>query len=562
MMKASFLKAETYLRKTARFDLVAGLTVAMVGMPQAMAYAAIAGVNPIYGIYTAIVPAIAGSFFGSSNFLISGPSNASALVTYGVLSGLVEPEIYLEAVFALAILSGLIKLILGGLRLGGITRYISNSVLIGFLAGVAVLICIEQLGNLLGLPIIKNQGAASTFLQALRGLPNLNPYVLATAVLGLLSMAAIARFNARLPSAMFTLVITALFAQLINGHERGIRLVMDLSLPKDVGLALHLPVLPAEVYISLLPLAGSVALFSLVEAMSITRALSLTSGQKVNSSREFISQGLASIAGGLTQCLPASGSPSRSAVNYNAGAKTRLAGIFSGGFVWLLLVIFAGWIGYIPIPGLAAVVVVSAIGLINPEAIRLTWRTRLVSRLVMAATFAATILLPLHLAIYLGVLLSLAIYLYESGHLKLRLLIVNRRGKITEKNMTELEEIRPPLAVVNVEGDLYFGAVNDLENAINTCIEAGVKVLVLRVRRMRMLASTGVTTLQWAIINAQRKGMTILLSGVNEDVWRVLESSNILQFIGEEHVFRSGEELFSSTIQAVNYGRELVNKKG
>ena len=232
-------------------------------------------------------------------------------------------------VFALAVLSGAIKLALGLLRLGGIVRYISNSVLTGFLAAAGILITIDQFGNLFGLKLPKNDGIFAILAETLRNITQINLPVLITAAVGILVMLATRRINKKIPAALLAIVAAGLLVQIAGWQAQGVRLVSDLGLPTQAGIVFHLPDVSLPDWLNLLPAAGAVALFSLVEAMSITRAVSLSSGEKFNSSREFIGQGLASLVGGLAQCIPSSGSPSRSAVNMNAGARTRLAvGIF------------------------------------------------------------------------------------------------------------------------------------------------------------------------------------------------------------------------------------------
>jgi sulfate permease, SulP family len=554
-------QARHYLRSTLRYDLIAGLTVAMVALPQAMAYAAIAGVNPVYGIYTAVVPTVVGALAGSSSFLITGPSNASALVTYSVMTQSNDPLLLVELAFLLAILSGVIKLILGLLRLGGIIRFISNSVLTGFLGAIGILITFEQFGNLFGISIPKNQGVLAIVVETVKKLPEINPLVLATAAASLAVMLVVRRINRRLPAAMLAILCASLLVLLGGWHGDGVKLVADLNLPENPGLALHIPQAPWQSLLDLLPMAGAVALFSLVEAMSIARALSLSSGEKIDPSREFIGQGLASIVGGFMQCIPSSGSPSRSAVNYNAGAKTRLAAAFSGGFVFLMLVIFAKWIGYIPMPGLAAVVVVSALGLIDVKQIMLTWNTRTFSRVVLAATFAATLFLQLHLAIYFGVLLTILIHVYETSHLHLTYLVINAAGQVAEKPMQALFDDCPPIAVINVEGDLFFGAVSELEAAFEHCQQVGVRVLVLRLRRTRLLASTGVVALQGICAAARKSGTIVLLSGVNPQISSILNASKVTQWLGIDRVFGNTEILFESTQQAIAAAAQMLKSE-
>lgn len=552
---------QVYLRQSLRFDLLAGLTVAMVVLPQSMAYAAIAGVNPIYGIYTAIVPTIVGALFGASRVLITGPTNATALVVVGVLAGFSEHPDYVEFVFIVAILSGLIKLLLGIFRLGGIIRYISNSVLTGFLSAAAILIIIDQFGNLFGFHIPKDEGMIAILRVTAQNLGAINLPTLLTAVVTMACMLALRKIYKKLPSALLAVGLAALLVQAAGWHTQGVRLVEDVGLPDNIGLSIYIPQVPWQVIPDLLPAALAVALFSLVEAMSITKALSLSVGEKVHPSREFIGQGLAAIAGGLTQCIPSSGSPSRSAVSVGAGARTRLAGAFSGGFVWLLLMLLAGLIGYIPIPSLAGVVVISALGLINRNHILLTWKTRRVSQAVLVVTFLSTLLLPLHLAIYIGALLSILIYLYESGHLNLSILTFEPDGKVIERSIEQGLRNCPQVLVLNVEGDLYFGAVDDLDAALARCISSGAKVVVVRLRRMRLIASTGMAMLEGAVKTARKQGVEILLSGLNAETDDALRRAGLLDLLGEERVFCASEVVFESTRRAVAAGIERINRK-
>lgn len=550
---------KTYLRQSLRFDLLAGLTVAMVVLPQSMAYAAIAGVNPIYGIYTAIVPAIVGAVFGSSRVLITGPTNATALVMVGVMAVFSGQPAYVEFVFMVALLAGVIKLLLGVFKLGGIIRYISNSVLTGFLSAAAILIIVDQFGNLFGFRIPKDEGLVAILRTTIESIAQTNLPTLLTALFAMACMVVLRKINKRLPSALLAVGFASVLVQAAGWQAAGVRLVGDVGLPANPGLALHLPNVKLETIIDLLPAALAVALFSLVEAMSITKALSLAVGEKVNPSREFIGQGLAAIAGGLTQCIPPSGSPTRSAVSVGAGARTRLAGAFSGGFVWLLLVILIGVIGYIPIPSLTAVVIISAVGLINRDHITLTWKTRRASQAVMVVTFFSTLLLPLHIAIYIGVLLSILIYLYESGRLNLSILILEEQGDVIEKPLDEGLASQAPVLVLNVEGDLYFGAVDDLDAALTRCITSGAKVVVVRLRRMHLIASTGVAMLESAVRSAQKQGVVLILSGLNAETEVSLRRAGVIAALGEEHIFRSSAVLFQSTRRAVQAGLEESN---
>ena len=552
----------SYFKHTLRPDLVAGLTVAMIAVPQSMSYAAIAGVNPIYGLYTAIIPAIIGSLFGSSNHLMTGPTNAMALATASALLAVSGQADYFEYVFALAVMIGLVELILGLLRLGGIVRYISNSVLTGFLAGAGILIIINQLHTLLGLSRPVGASTLTTLWDLVQKLPRVNPHVLATGLFVIVVLIWAKRISPRLPRALLAIILAGALIQVFGWDTHGVVLVRDLDCSlSEARLSFHVPTIPLENIGSLIASAGAVALLGLVEAISIAKTIALASGQRINPSQEFVGQGLASLAGGFFQCIPPSGSLSRSGIAYGAGAKTRLTGVLSGVFVLLVLLIFSSLIGYIPVAGLAGVVVMSAYGLFDYRHLKLTWRSRTTSRIVLGVTFVATLLLPLYIAIYLGTILSIGIYLYESGSIQLRYLTLNENGQVTEHSLEDLAAERPPIALINVEGTLYFAAVDDMENKLRALLQTGVKVMILRVRRLHLLASTGVIALTRIVTSARDSGVTVLICGVTEEVGEILASSGFASPMEVEPVFEASNTLFESTSQALRRAREIITEE-
>ena len=554
-------RISAYVRYRLRPDLVAGLTVAMVAVPQGMSYAAIAGVNPVYGLYTAIIPAIIGSLFGSSNHLMTGPTNATALATAGALAALAGRPDYFEYVFAMAVIAGLVGLILGLLRLGGLIRYVSNSVLTGFLAGAGILIIVNQCHSLLGLSRPLGANTLTVLWDLVQQSSQTNPRVLATGFLAIVVLVLCKRISPRLPRALLAIVLAGVVVRVTGWDSRGVALVSDLgrSLGK-VRLAFHVPAISLENVESLLASASAIALLSRVEAMSIARTIALASGQRIDPSREFVGQGLASLVGGFFQCIPSSGSLSRSGVAYGSGAKTRLAGVLSGVFVLLVLLAFSRLIGYIPIAGLAGVVVVSAYGLFDYRHLKLTWQSRATSRVVLAVTFFATLLLPLHIAIYLGTLLSIGIYLYESGSIQLKYLTLNERGEFVEHSLEDIAAEQPSIALINVEGTLYFAAVDELEDSLQALLETGVKVMILRVRRLHLLASTGVLALKRIVTRARQVDATVLICGVTDEVNEILESSGLKSVAVADPIFRASDILFESTNQALRRAREIVTE--
>jgi sulfate permease, SulP family len=552
---------QTYLSTALRDDLYAGAAVAMVAIPQAMAYAAILGVSPLYGLYTAIVPTIVGAALGSAAFLITGPTNATALATASVLTNYAGRPGFVEYVFAVAILAGLIKLALGVLRFGGITHYVSNSVLTGFLAGVGILIILTQVDNLLGLPRAASgesvwtlQGLASIALR----LAHLNLCTLLVSLLTMSVMLGCQRLSRHLPGPLLAVTGASLLVWSTGWKGQGVALVSGMG---GLGLhypAWHVPAVSLADVSGLVTGAGAVALLSLVEAVSVAKSVAARSGHRMDPSREFIGQGAASLVGGFFGCIPSSGSPSRTAVAYSSGARTRTVGVVAGLIVLVTLLAFSSLLHWVPMASLAAVVILSSRALFNVEHITLTWRSRSVSRLVMLATFAAALLLPLQTAIYVGVLLSVGIYLFESSHLRLTYLIPAAGGQMLEHSLADLRSARPPLAIINVEGSLYFAAVENLEEQVFQVLQAGTKVIVLRVRSAHLLASTGASALRDLILRARALGAEILICGADDTLLATLEAAGLANLLGPSHLFRASEVLFQSTRAALERAEELL----
>jgi len=565
MLKASFMKKtikkiRRYVLGKFRADLTAGLTVAMVVIPQGMAYAAIAGVNPIYGLFTAIIPTIIAALFGSFPYLVTGPTNPTALVTASVLIAYADRTDYLEFVLALAVLAGLFKLLLGLLKLGSITKYISNSVLVGFLTGAGVLIIAGQMGHLLGITLVKSGELWTVISDFFANLSNVDILTMVVSMGSVFMMILIRRINRKLPAALITITLATLFVYLAGWGNQGVRLVTDFGLPKHVGFNFHIPNITLNELSSLGISGAAVALFGLMETVSIAKAMTQMSSDRLDPSQEMVGQGLASFIGGFFMCMPSSGSSSRTVINVVNGAKTRISAVISGISVFIFLMLFSNLIGYIPIPALAAVVVVSSAGLINIKLIKLTWQSRVQSRFVMLLTFVSTLVLPLEYAIYLGVLSTILIYLGQSSHINLNYIVEDDEGQFIELPMKGIEKQKPRIAIVNIEGDLYFAAVEDLRNQIEQILETDLKVLILRFRRTHLLGSTGVMVLEQLLRSAHDKGTRILFCGLQEDIREPLDAAGVTDSIGRKHVFPASHQLYQSTQQALEKAREFINE--
>ena len=558
MQKASKL-IQRYFKGKFRADLTAGLTVGMVVIPQSMAYAVIAGVNPVYGLFTAIIPTIIGALFGSSPFLVTGPTNPTALVTASVLLGYVDRGNYLEFVLALSILAGLFKLLFGLLKVGSLTRYLSNSVLVGFLSAAGVLIIAGQVGNLFGLTLPRSSNLWTILVNLIRNFPNINYLTLAVSAVCIAVMLVLRRLNPKLPAGLITVILAGLVVHFTGWANHDVQLVNAFGLPEYIQLSFHVPTIGLNEIPPLLVPGAAVALFGLMETVSITKAMSQMTGDRPNPSREMIGQGLASLTGGFFHCMPSSGSPSRTVINVVSGAKTRLSAVYSGLSVLIFILAASRLIGYIPMAALGAVVVVSSAGLINLKLIRMTWQSRIQSRAVMSLTFASALILPLDYAIFIGVLASLLIFLGESSQINLSYISEDGNGHFIELPVESIKKQNPQIVIVNVEGDLYFAAVEGLQDELEKILETHPKVLILRFRRTHLLASTGVVALNQFIQSAQKSGIHILFCGIHEKILETLDSAGIVNTIGASNIFTADDHLLSSTQQALEKAKTFLH---
>ena len=342
-----------------RPDLTAALTVTFLGIPQGLAYALIADLPPIVGLYAATLPATVGSLFRSSRHVISGPTNALSLLVGGVVGTLAATHgaSPTEVAVALAFAVGIFQLAAGTLKLGSIVDYISLPVVLGYITGAGVLIGVGQLGNL-----TRTAAERGHILHRLgtwgAGLGEVHGPTLWTGLASLAVVLAARKIDRRLPGALLAIVVTTLASFFLDLSGLGVPIVADLSVVKAALPPLTIPdlsLLPA-----LLPVAGAATVLSLVESTAVARAIAGSTGDRLDSSREFTGQGLANLSAAFVGGYPVSGSLSRSSLNWKAGAQTRWAGAFSGALVLLLLLVAGPAVNLVPLAGLAGLLFVVA----------------------------------------------------------------------------------------------------------------------------------------------------------------------------------------------------------
>jgi SulP family sulfate permease len=450
--------------ETLRHDATAALTSAAVVIPQGIAFAAIAGLPPQYGLYTAVVTPVIAALFGSSWHLVSGPTTAISVVVFATLSGLHEPGSadYIQAVLTITLLAGLFQLALGLVRLGQFVSLVSHSVMVGFTAGAAVLIALSQVSGFLGV-VLPRPSEIGEFAGAVwQALPETNPYVFAIAF-GTLAVAVLCkRFLPSWPNYLIGLVFGSGLAYAIDAEAQGTGFVQAISSGVPPFAA---PEFSLESLRALSSSAFALALLGLLEAVSIARAIALQSKQSLDSNQEIVGQGLSNIVGSFFSAYVGSGSFTRSALNYETGARTPVAAILAAVFLLGILLLIAPYIEYIPIPAMAGLIILVAWKLVDFKEIRHVLTSSVSESVVLLVTFSAVVLVELEFAIYAGVILSLSIFLRRSMRPGLPLNVPNARAPgrpFMSPVLWNLPEC-PQAVFARVQGSLYFGAVEYME---------------------------------------------------------------------------------------------------
>jgi len=547
-------------RDNLRADLAAGALGAIVVLPQGMAFATLAGLPPQYGLYAAMVPAVVAALWGSSWHLVSGPTNAISLVVFATMAQIAEPgsSQYVSLVITLSFVVGLIQLVMGLARFGVLVNFVSHTVVVGFTAGAAMLIVASQVRNFFGVPV----PAGASFFQTLHafatGLSQVEPYAVLVGAATLAAGMAARRWLPRVPYMIVAMVAGGALGYVLNrwlGQEHtGIRTLGALpgALPE-----LSAPSLSLDALGSLTGAAIAVSVLGLVEAVSIARSIALKSGQRIDGSQEFIGQGLSNLAGAFFSAYPSSGSFNRSGANYEAGARTPLAAVFSAGILVLIVLGVAPLAAFIPIASMAAILFLVAWGLIDLHHIATIVRASRAESAVLAATFAATLVLHLEFAVLVGIALSLALYLQRTSRPALRSIIPDAQSparKFRERRPGEAE--CPQLRMLRIEGSLYFGAVDHVGDYLQRIWEQRPeqKHLLVLSKSMNFVDVAGAEMLAREADRRRARGGGLYFYGLRESAAKMLTGPAFAEKFASGDVFTTKAESIAALFGRLDRG--------
>jgi len=557
----------------ARRDLLAGATVAAISLPQAMAYALIAGVDPKFGLYSAIVVTLVASIFGSSSHLINGPTNAISLVVFSALA-FFDPNSRhgaVEAMFLLGAMIGIIQILIAVFKLGDLTRYISESVVIGFMAGAGCLVALSQLGNLVGIAD-RGTGHQHVLRRVWMTLAEGGPANGRALAIGLTSVALVIGLRKltrkyRLPQfdMLVALIMTAAVAAMLGWTQPRPGASSLIAVVGNVPASLPSPHVPEIDFAWVKQLSGSafaIAFLGLLEALAIAKSIAVHTRQPLDYNRQCLAEGIANLTGAFFQCLPGSGSLTRSAINFQAGAATRASGVFAAGTVALVVVSLAPLARFIPKPALAGLLLVTAARLIDWKRLSYAMRaSRYDAGLVLITAFAA-VFISVEFSILIGVALSIILFVPRAARLKVSELIVTGEGVVRER----VPEDPPPadLIIHDLEGQLFFGAAPELDRFFDELklrlAADGVRFVVLRLKRTRNPDMVCLDRFEHFLRDAEKMGVTVLLAGIRPDLAQGLNNLRFYDWFAAEQVFREEDETYSATLHAVRAARELARQ--
>lgn len=549
--------ARSYTREAFRSDLSASLSVALLTIPQAIAYAAIAGLPPAYGIYAAVMLTLVCSFFANSELLLSGPTNAISLVVAGALLTASHPwvrENPAQGAVVLAFLVGVVQLGFGFLKAGNLAQFISRSVLVGFTAGAGLLIALNQVPVLLGLNLPPVRHLLARFSETFSHLGEMNIYALGIGFGSLGLLYAGKRWFPRWPAALVTLALATAVVGVFQLEDKGVKVAGNLP----AGLpGFSWPMVELGIVADLAGSAIAIALLGCIEGLSSAKRLSLATGQRMNSNQDFIGMGLAHLVGSFFQCMPGGGSFVRSALNFEAGARTRFAGVYSALWVVLMVMALAPVAKTIPSAALAALLIYLGTGLIKWDQIRSAVMATKSDAAVLILTFFCTLFLHLDTAIYIGVLASLILFLRKAS--APHLVEYNMEDDSMREIRSPKERSNPEISIVHVEGELFFGAADAFEEQVRLLAkDPNIRVIILRLKNARHLDATAAYAIAGLNDSLRRMGRLLLVSGAPPEVMNVMRRSGLIEKLGEENVFPSEENLTVATRRALLRAKEFL----
>lgn len=557
-MKSSFLKIKTIYLKS---DVLAGVTVALILIPQSLAYAQLAGLPAQYGLYAALIPPVIAAFFGSSKQLATGPVAVLSLMTASALSDFYTPGTpdYIQAAVFLALLLGIFQMLLGLIKFGGLISFLSHPVIYGFTNAAAIIIATTQLSKFFGVSVITHEHHYETVLAVFREAFQKTDII--TLMLGMWSIYAMYTFrkiNKKLPIVLLTVVFATALSILIQYKGSVIGAV-----PSGLPSISIIPLNP-KVLFSLIPTVITMGIIGFTEAVSVAQAISVKTKEPVNPNKELMGQGIANILGSLFQSYPTAGSFSRSAVNFQAGARTQLSSFFTSAAVFITLLFFTKYLYHIPQVVLAAVIVFSVSGLIDLRKIKHIWFANPYDGIAAILTFLGTLYFAPHLekGITMGVIFSVGYYLYRSMHPRIVFLSKFRDGALHDASRFSMDRC-DNIAVVRLDAPLFFANAKYFEEEIvnDLAKNKNIKDVLLVANGINQIDATGEEMLKSLFENLKSARKTLYFSDLKAPILEILRTTGLYEEIHPDHFFSKSNEGIKYIIKSLEETGKHIDKE-
>lgn len=543
--------------RTLQADLIAGFSSAAIVIPQGVAFAAIAGLPPEYGLYTAMITALVAALWGSSMVMISGPTTAISAVLLSTLHEMAEPGSarYIELALMLTIMVGIIQMLAGVARLGGLVAFVSHSVMTAFTTAAAILIGSSQLAGALGLRSESGGNVIERLTRVFHEIDAIDPLAVAIALTTLVSVVIFQKLLPRWPGILIALVLGSALNHMLNGAENGIAMVGAVA----AAVPSFMP--PTSVLgdmAALAPGAAAIALVGLLEALSIGRSFAVRRKEKFDANQEIRGQGLSNVVGGLFQCYAGSGSFTRSGLNAAAGATTPLAGVFASLFLLIALLVASPLIALIPIPAMSGLILFVAWRLINWQEIRHIVTISRPETVILVLTLLSGLLIELDFAIYVGVIASFSVFIYESSHPALRVsapvVTASGRRKFRNVDLHDIPEC-PQIISFRLDGSIYFGSVEHLEVELDRmrAKRPGQKHMVLYLKGVGKMDLAGADLLIALIRDVKAAGGSLYIVALFPPLVDSLHRFHVIDEIGTDHLHISKGEAIAAVTKDINH---------
>lgn len=545
-----------------RKDLISGLTVALLSVPQCMAYAYLAGLPPYHGLYAGLAAVVTAAIFGSNEHMNTGPTASICVVVGGIVAGMNHTQVgTLETVMILSLLVGGFQILIAALELGNLARFVSRAVITGFIVGVVGVIIGDQILNLM------HAGSASQSpffiyrayegVMALLGNQSLPTGSLLMGGGAIVLMTSLRMIHNRIPAGLITISAGALLAYSLNLQHQGIELIGHI--PSGLP-SLQLPGFYPSMYTDLVSGALALTILTSIQAVSISRSIASESRQPVDENQDLIGQGTANIASGLFQGFPISASFSRSFFNYSIGAQTRFSSLFCGLFFAAIILFATDLAYYIPMPVLYGLIIVAVSDAFNWQDVKMSFQATRRDQFAFLSTMIGALVLKLDWAIYLGVIVSLIFYIRKATRLDLKEYILDKEGEL--KQITEFSDrLEPRVALIDVNGEAFFGSADQIKQRIENLINESdkLKVIVLRMKNAMNLDVTGAQVLREIAQRLKERDRTLMLCGTTPKIREVLLESGVVDIIGQDKILVAQKSLLTSTRQAIKRAQAHID---